>query len=80
MGSGIDETKIDLELTSPPNTNKQDYVGGTNNKTCDYQTHESGDSQSDAGGCARNLDKEHKNEEDDDYIDHPSKNIYIIES
>ena len=66
MGSIIDETKINIELTPPPNTNTQDYAGGTNDKTRDSQTHESGDSQSDTDGCARNIDKEHKNDGDDD--------------
>ena len=29
--------------------------------------------QSDTDSCARNLDEEHKNEEDEDYIDPSSK-------
>ena len=33
VGSSIDETKIHVEVTPPPNTNKQDYAGGTNDKT-----------------------------------------------
>ena len=78
VGSSIDETKINVELTPPPNTNKQDYSGGTNDKTRDSQTHESEDSRSDTYGCARNIDEEHKIEEDEDYIDPPSKKIYII--
>ena len=61
--------KIHVELTPPPNKNKQDYTDGTNDKTRDSQTHESWDSWSDTDGFARNLDGEHKNEEDDDYID-----------
>ena len=73
MGSSIDETKMNVELTPPPNTNKQDYTGGTNDKTRDSQTRESDDSWSDIDGCARNLDDEHKNEEDNNYIDPPSK-------
>ena len=72
MGSIIDGTTIHVELTPPPNTNKQDYSGGTNGETRDYMTHKTGDSPSDTDGCARNLDKEHKNEEDDNYIDLPS--------
>ena len=72
MGSIIDERKINVELTPPPNTNKQDYAGVTNDKTRDSQTRESGYSRSDTDGCARKLDEEHKNEEDDDYIDPPS--------
>ena len=62
----IDETKINLKLTPPRYKNKQDYGGGTNDETRDSQTRESEDSQSDTDGCARNLDDEHKNEEDDD--------------
>ena len=64
--------KINVELTSPPNKNRQYYAGGTNDKTFDSQTRESGDSRCDTNGCARNLDEEHKNKEDDDYIDPPS--------
>ena len=45
-----------LKLAPPPYTNKQDYVGGTNDKTPDSQTREYEDSQSDTDGCARNLD------------------------
>ena len=60
MGSSIDETKIHVELTPPPNTNKQDYAGGTNDGTRDSQKREYGDSPSDTDGCARNLDEEHK--------------------
>ena len=73
MGSSIDGTKIYVELTPPPNKNNQDYAGGTNDKTCDSQTRETVDSRSETDSCAINLDKEHKNEEDDDYIDPPSK-------
>ena len=61
MGSIIYETKINVELTPPPN------------KTRDYQTSESRDSRSETNGCARNLDDKHKNEEDEDYIDPPYK-------
>ena len=73
MGSSIDGTKIPEELTPPPNTNKQDHIGGTNYNTCDSLTREAGDSPSDTDSCARNLDEEHKNEEDNNYIDLPSK-------
>ena len=64
MGSSIDETKINVELTPPPNTNKQYYAGGTNDKTRNYLPCETGDSSSDTDSCARNLDEEHKKEED----------------
>ena len=59
-------------LTPPPYKNKQDYKGGTNDKTHDYHTHESGVSISDDASLARNLDAENKNAEEDEYIDHPS--------
>ena len=62
VGSSIDETKIHVELTPPTNTNKQDYSGGTNDKTRDSQTRETGDSRSETDSCTRNIDKEHKNE------------------
>ena len=71
MDINIDETKINVELTTPPNKNKQDYSGGTNDKTRDSHTRKSGDYRSDTDGCARNIDEEHKNQEDDDYIDPP---------
>ena len=57
MYSIIDETKINIELTPPLNINKQDYIGGTNDKTRDSQTCESEDSWSDTDGCARNIDE-----------------------
>ena len=64
--------KNHVEFTQPPKTNKQDYAGGKSYKKRDSQTRESGDSQSETGGCARNLYEEHKNEEYDNYIDPPS--------
>ena len=75
LGSSIDGTKIHVELIPPPNANNQDYAGGTNDKTRDYHTRETGDYPSYTDGCARNLDEEHKNERDDDYIDPPSKKM-----
>ena len=65
----IDETELNLKLTPPPYTNKHEYVGGANEKTRDSQTCESDDSPIDTYGCAINIDDEHKNEEDDNYID-----------
>ena len=56
VGSIIDGKKIPVELTTPPNTNKQDYEGGTNDKTRDSLTSETRDSPSDTDSCARNLD------------------------
>ena len=47
MYSSIDETKPNLKLTPPPYKNNQDYVLGTDDKTCEYD-----DSPSDTGGCA----------------------------
>ena len=47
---------------SPPFKNKEDYIGDTNEKTSG-----SDDSPSETDGCVRNLDKEHKNEEDEEY-------------
>ena len=75
MNSSIDETKPNLKITPPLNTNKHEYVGGTNEKTHDYQTCESDDFPSDTDSCAIHLDDEHKNEEDDDYIEPPSKKM-----
>ena len=67
--------KLSSILTPPPYKNKKYYKGGKNYKTRDSHTCETSDSQSDDDSCARNLDEEHKNEEDDDYIDPPSKKI-----
>ena len=47
--------KIPVKLTPPTYTNKQDYKGGTNNKTHDSLTRETSDSPRDTDGCARNL-------------------------
>ena len=73
MISNIDETKINVELAPPPNTNKKGCGGGTNDKARDSQTREYRDSRSDTDGCARNLHEEHKNGEIDDYIEPPLK-------
>ena len=72
VDSSIDEKNI-IKKTLPPYKNKQDYVGGTNDKT-----RESDDSPSDTDGCARNLYDEHKNEENEDYIDPPTETNDII--
>ena len=71
VGSIIDGTKIPSILTAPTYTNKQYYKCGTNDKKRDYHTRETSDSPSYTDSCAINLDEEHKNEEDDDYIDPP---------
>ena len=73
VGSRIDGTKIPVEPTPPTYTNKQDYKGGLNDKARDSLTRETSYSPSDTDSCTRNLDEEHKNEEDEDYIDPPSK-------
>ena len=59
-------------LNPPPYKNKRDYKHGTNDKTHDSHTHESGVSRSNDASVARNLDAENKNAEDDEYIDHRS--------
>ena len=59
-------------LTPPLYKNKQDYKGGTNDKTHDYHTHETGVSRSDDDSLAINLDAENENKEYDEYNDHPS--------
>ena len=53
-----------------------DYKGGTNYKTCDYHTRETSVSRSDNDSCARNLDEEQKNEEDEEYIVPPCLRIF----
>ena len=66
-------------LTPPPYKNKQEYKGGTNDKTRDSHKRETSVSRSDDGSLARNLDAEKNNTEDDEYIDHPSiKMIKLI--
>ena len=56
-------------FTPPPYKNKKDYKGGTNDKTRDSHTRDTSVSQSDNYSCTRNLYEEHKNEEDEWYID-----------
>ena len=58
-------------LTPPTYKNKRDYKGGTNDKTNDYHTPDSGVSRSDGDSVKRNLDEENNNAEYDEYIDHP---------
>ena len=64
-----------IKKTPPPCKNKQDYVGGNNDKTRDDD-----DYPSDTDSCARNLDDEHKNEEDYEYIEPPPEENYRIKS
>ena len=73
VGSSIDGTKIPSILTPPPYINKEDYKGGRNYKKRDSHTHETSDSPINTDSCASNLDEEHKNEEDEEYIDPPCK-------
>ena len=61
-----------LVLTPPPYKNKQDYKGGTNDKTHDSHTRETGVSRSYDDSLAINLYAENKNTEDDGYNDHQS--------
>ena len=77
--SRIEGTEIPSILTLPPYTNKKDYKGVTNYKTRDSHTRETSVSWSDNDSCARNLDEENRNEEDEDYIEPPyMKNIILI--
>ena len=47
LGSSIDGTKSHVELTPPPNTNNQYYANGTNDKTRDSLTRQTGYSPND---------------------------------
>ena len=67
-------------MTLPTYTNKQDYKGGTNDKTRDSHTRETSDSPSNTDICARNLSDKHKKGEDDNYIEPPSKRKENIDS
>ena len=58
-------------FTPPPYKNKRDYKGGSNDKTNDSRTPDSGVSISDDDSVKRNLDEENKNAKYDEYIDHP---------
>ena len=66
-------------MTPPPYANKKYYKGGTNDKTRDSRTRETSDYPRDNDSCAINLGEEHKNEEDEEYIDPLSiKKIKLI--
>ena len=58
-------------LTPPPYNNKQDYKGGTQDKTIDSHTPDSDVSRHDDASLKRNLDEENKNAGKDEYIDDP---------
>ena len=79
VGSSIEGTKYPSVLTPnpsvltpPPYKNKQDYRGGTNDKTRDSHTRETSVSRSNDDSLAINLDSENKNTEDDEYNEHLS--------
>ena len=72
VGGSIGGTKYLSVLTPPPYKNKQYQKGGTNDKTHDSHTHETGVSISNDDSLARNLDAENNNTEDDEYNDHQS--------
>ena len=59
-------------MTTPPYKNKQDYIGGTNDKTHDFHTCETDVYRSDDDSLSRNLDAENRITEDDEYIDYLS--------
>ena len=63
VDSIINFFKHNNNKTPPPFKNKQDCIGGTNEKK-----RESDNSPSDTDGSARNPGNEHKNEEDEEYI------------
>ena len=54
--------KIRIKKTPPTFKNKEDYIGDTNENTHGYDG-----SPGETDGCARNMGKEHKNEEDSEY-------------
>ena len=58
-------------LTPTPYNNKQDYKGGTHDKTVDSHTPDSDVYRNDNASVKRNSYGENKNAEDDEYIDHP---------
>ena len=80
VGSSIEGTKKTSVCVTPhpsvvtprPYKNKQEYKGGTHDKTYDYHTRETGVSRSDDDSLARNLETENNNIEDGEYIDHLS--------
>ena len=65
VGIIIEGTEITPILTLPTYANKKEYKGGANDKKLDSHTRKTSDSPSDTDSCARNLDEEHKNKEDE---------------
>ena len=79
VGSSIEGTKKTSVCVNPhrsgltptPYNNKQDYKGGTQDKTIDSHTPDSDVSRHDDTSLKRNLYEENKNAKDDKYIDEP---------
>ena len=67
-------------LTPPPYNNKQYCKGDTLDKTLDSHTPDSGVFFKDYASLRRNLDKEIKNYEYDEYIDDPPLQNFNINS
>ena len=67
-------------LTTPPYNNKQDYKGGTQDKTIDSHTPDSDVSRNDDSSLKINLDEDNNNSEKDEYIDNPQINNDKINS
>ena len=55
------DLKKNVELSPPPNKDKEYYTGGTNDKTRGSQKREYEDSRSDTSFFGRKIDEEHKN-------------------
>ena len=66
--------------TPPPFNNKQDYEGDTHDKTLDSSTRDNIVLKNNDDSLKRNLDKETKNADDDEYIDNPPLKIDNIKS
>ena len=62
------QKNIILKKTPQPFKNKEAYIGDTNQKTRGYN-----DSPSETDGCARNLSKEYKNEEYEEFSENTSE-------
>ena len=65
-----------LSLKTPPKyINKRDYKGDTHDKTLDSSTKDANVFKTNDDSLKRNLDKETKNADDDEYIDNPPLQI-----
>ena len=60
-------------IKPPPFKNKEDYIGDTNEKTrgSDYYP-------SETYGCVRNLDKEHENEDYEEFSEDNSEKMIVL--